>query len=80
MTTSFQSLSILRQLTLAFPEDGEVTAKTIEIHDGSTVSCSGTARDNAGVARGAVQAALGGRRERLEGGVDSRQVADAVHV
>jgi hypothetical protein len=44
--TSFRSLTILRQLTLAFPEDGEVTAKTIEIHDGSTVDCSGTARDN----------------------------------
>jgi hypothetical protein len=44
--TSFRSLTILRQLTVAFPEDGEVTAKTIEIHDGSTVDCSGTARDN----------------------------------
>jgi len=43
---SFRSLTILRQLTLAFPEDGEVTAKTIEIHDGSMVNCSGTARDN----------------------------------
>jgi hypothetical protein len=43
---SFRSLAILRQLTLAFPEDGEATAKTIEIHDGNTVNCSGTARDN----------------------------------
>ena len=43
---SFQGLAILRQLTLAFPEDGEVTAKTIEIHDGNMVSCSGNARDN----------------------------------
>ncbi|HEY1716990.1 MAG TPA: hypothetical protein VGH42_01700 [Verrucomicrobiae bacterium] len=43
---SFRSLAILRQLTLAFPQDGEVTAKTIEIHDGNTVSCSGNARDN----------------------------------
>ncbi len=43
---SFRSLTILRVLTLAFPESGEVTAKTIEIHDGSTVTCSGTARDN----------------------------------
>jgi hypothetical protein len=40
---SYTSLAILRQLTLAFPEDGSVTAKTIEIHDGNTVSCSGTA-------------------------------------
>jgi hypothetical protein len=44
---SFRSLSILRQLTLAFPEDGSVTAKTIEIRDGNTVNCSGTANDNA---------------------------------
>jgi len=44
---SFRSLAVLRQLTLAFPEDGVVTAKTIEIRDGSTVSCSGNARDNA---------------------------------
>ena len=32
---SFPALTILRQLTMAFPEDGEVTAKTIEIHDGN---------------------------------------------
>jgi hypothetical protein len=48
---SFQSLSILRQLTMAFPEDGAVTAKTVEIHDGNVVSCSGTARDNAALLR-----------------------------
>jgi hypothetical protein len=42
-----RSLSILRQLTLAFPEDGSVTAKTIEIRDGSQINLSGTARDNA---------------------------------
>ena len=34
-------------MTLAFPEDGAVTAKTIEIHDDNTVSCSGNAQDNA---------------------------------
>jgi len=44
---SFANLGILRQLTLAFPEDGSVTAKSIEIRDGSTVTCSGTARDYA---------------------------------
>jgi hypothetical protein len=43
---SFRELSILRQLTLAFPEDGSVTAKNIEIRDGA-VTCSGTARDYA---------------------------------
>ena len=44
---SFHYLAILRQLTLAFPEDGAVTAKTIEIQAGNTVNCSGNARDNA---------------------------------
>ena len=44
---SFTSLSIMRQLTQAFPEDGVVTAKTIEIHDGNTVTCSGTAQSQA---------------------------------
>jgi len=42
---TYPNLSILRQLTLAFPEDGSVTAKTIEIRDGSTITCAGTARD-----------------------------------
>jgi hypothetical protein len=44
---SFRSLSILKQVTLAFPEDGVVTAKTIDIRNGSLVSCSGNARDQA---------------------------------
>jgi hypothetical protein len=42
---SFRTLSILRQVSAAFPEDGVVTAKTIEIRDGSVVSCSGNARN-----------------------------------
>jgi hypothetical protein len=48
---SFRSLSILKQLTTAFPEDGAVTAKTVEIRDGNVVNCSGTARDNAALLR-----------------------------
>jgi hypothetical protein len=48
---SFRSLTILRQLTLAFSEDGAVTAKTVEIRDANTVTCSGTARDNAALLR-----------------------------
>ena len=43
---SFRSLSILRRLTEAFPADGVVTAKSVEIREQSTVTCSGTARDN----------------------------------
>lgn len=41
---TFSHLSILRQLSLAFPEDGSVTAKNIEVR-GGVVTCSGTARD-----------------------------------
>jgi hypothetical protein len=44
---SYRALAILRQLTLAFPEDGTVTAKTIEIENGNTISCSGNAQDDA---------------------------------
>ena len=43
---TFRSLAILRQLSLAFSEDGTVTAKVIAIRDDGTVNCSGTARDN----------------------------------
>ena len=43
---SFPCLSVLRELTMAFPEDGVVSAKTVEIRDVNTVTCSGTARDN----------------------------------
>jgi len=39
-------LTILRQLTDCFPEDGVVSAKTVEIRDPSIVTCSGIARDN----------------------------------
>jgi hypothetical protein len=44
--TSIRALTILRQLTSAFPEEGSVSAKTIEIRDLNTVVCSGSARDN----------------------------------
>jgi hypothetical protein len=44
---SFQELTILRELTQAFPEEGVVTAKSVEIQDGSTVTCTGTAHDQA---------------------------------
>jgi hypothetical protein len=44
--TSFRALTILKQLTMAFPEDGAVTAKTIEIRGGNIVTCTGTATDN----------------------------------
>ena len=43
---SVRSLAILRRLTEAFPEDGQVSAKTFEVREPSVVSCSGVARDN----------------------------------
>ncbi|HUR47401.1 MAG TPA: hypothetical protein VMZ27_16075, partial [Candidatus Saccharimonadales bacterium] len=43
---SMSNLSILRRLAEAFPEDGVVSAKTVEIREVSNVTCSGTARDN----------------------------------
>jgi hypothetical protein len=52
---SFRELSILRSLTEAFPEDGSVSAKQIEIRDTDkpgellTVTCTGTARTRSGL-------------------------------
>jgi len=43
---SFRSLSILRKLAESFPEEGVVTAKTLEIREAASVTCSGAARDN----------------------------------
>jgi hypothetical protein len=40
-----RGLTILRHLTEAFPEDGTVTAKTVEIRDLDTVTCTGIARN-----------------------------------
>lgn len=42
---SFRGLSIMRRLTEAFPEDGSVTAKILEIRGPGSVTCTGTARD-----------------------------------
>ena len=42
---SVKGLTILRGVTQAFPEDGSVTAKTVEIRDLGTVTCTGTARN-----------------------------------
>ena len=65
---SFKNLYILRQLSLAFPEDGSVTAKNIEVRDGSTVTCSGTARDYAALLamQAKLRAATGVRDVKLQ--------------
>lgn len=44
---SFRAMTILKKITEAFPEDGGVAAKSVEIRDRSGVTCSGTARNNA---------------------------------
>jgi hypothetical protein len=51
---TFRDLAILRQLSLAFPQEGSVTARIVDIHADGTVSCSGNARDQA-----ALRAVLG---------------------
>ena len=42
---SFRSLSILKRLAEAFPAQGTVTVKTVEIREPATVNCAGTASD-----------------------------------
>lgn len=44
--TSPTTLNIMRKLTDAFPEEGTVSAKIIEIRSGAAISCIGSARDN----------------------------------
>jgi hypothetical protein len=48
---TYRALAILRQLSLAFPETGVVTAKTIAIQEGNVVTCSGNALDNPSLLR-----------------------------
>ena len=45
-TDSFRSLRILEALTKAFPENGGVTAKLIEIRESGDVVCNGTASES----------------------------------
>jgi hypothetical protein len=48
---SVRGLRILRQLTEAFPERGDVSAKSVEIRDLTTVTCAGVARDEQSLRR-----------------------------
>jgi hypothetical protein len=45
--TTFHNLSVLYQLSAVFPQDGRVSAKSIQVREGDTVTCTGTARDYA---------------------------------
>jgi hypothetical protein len=42
---SVKTLAILKRLTEAFPQDGAVSAKTLELREPARVTCSGTARN-----------------------------------
>lgn len=53
----YRSLAILRELSLAFPQDGVVTAKIVSIRDDGTVNCSGNTQDSAALL--AVEGGLG---------------------
>jgi hypothetical protein len=46
-----RGMAILSQITLAFPEEASVSAKTIEIRDLNAVSCSGVAKDSQSLLR-----------------------------
>jgi len=43
---SLRALTILKELTTAFPEDGRVSAKSVEIRDLNNVTCTGITRDS----------------------------------
>ncbi|HET7624609.1 MAG TPA: hypothetical protein VFM25_05030 [Verrucomicrobiae bacterium] len=47
---SFRCLTILKNVTLAFPQTGELTAKTVEIRDMNAVTCTGDAQNARAVA------------------------------
>lgn len=42
---SVRTLGILKRITEAFPEDGAISAKSIELREPARVTCSGTARN-----------------------------------
>jgi len=43
---SFRALRIMREVVQAFPQEGYVSAKTFEIRDLASVTCSGVANNN----------------------------------
>jgi hypothetical protein len=43
---SLRALTILKELTTAFPDDGVVSAKSVEIRDLNAVTCTGITRDS----------------------------------
>ncbi|MBI4621654.1 MAG: hypothetical protein HY736_00340 [Verrucomicrobia bacterium] len=49
--TSFRNLTIMKRVVECFPDNGSVTAKSVEIHGVANISVTGTARDNASLLR-----------------------------
>jgi len=49
--TTSRNLTILQRVTECFPENGSVTAKSLEINGAGSISVSGTARDNPSLLR-----------------------------
>jgi hypothetical protein len=49
--TTFRNLTILKRIIECFPDNGSVTARSVEIHGPTSVSVTGTARDNASLLR-----------------------------
>jgi hypothetical protein len=49
--TSYHDLRLLRAVTECFPDNGSVTAKSVEIRGTAVVAISGTARDNPSLLR-----------------------------
>jgi hypothetical protein len=49
--TSFRNLTIMKRIIECLPDNGSVTARSVEIHGPASVSVTGTARDNASLLR-----------------------------
>ncbi len=75
---SFRGLRIMRRLTEAFPEDGYVSAKDLEIRDLTAVTCSGVARDNQSY-KTIDQAADRAGSQQSQDGTGPRTGAVAIH-
>ena len=78
---SVRGLTILKRLTENFPEDGSVTAKTVEIRDLNAVTCTGIARNYQALLKTVERLRGMPADSRREPGADARATAGAaVHV
>ena len=49
--TSYRNLTIMKRVVECFPDNGSVTAKSVEIHGPAAVTVIGTAKDNPSLLR-----------------------------